>query len=276
MKSLGKIRDVLLIVTSAPGAGLAEIVKKVALPKSTVFRLLGALQRNGFIARADEGRGYQLGPFLSQLASGPNSIEKLLAIARPRMVALRDKCDETVALHVLEGQSWMAIDQVESTQELRRTITSMKVPMPLHAAAPGKLFLAFMPAEEQQAYLSRHELRRFTPATITSRKRLAEEVSEVRKQGYATSFQELAIGVGSVSMPVRDPDGRVSAALGVSGPLSRFTPKAIAGIRGALRVTCQEIERELHAARGRANRAEAVFRSDAARSSSRRAGQAGR
>lgn len=276
MKSLGKIRDVLLVVTSAPGAGLAEISKKVALPKSTVFRLLRALQRAGFLARDAERGGYELGPFVSQLASGPNVIEKLLAIARPRMVALRDKCDETVALHVLEGQSWMAIDQVESTQELRRTITSMKVPMPLHAAAPGKLFLAFMPDEEQQAYLSRHELRRFTPATITSRKRLTEELNEVRKQGYATSFQELAIGVGSVSMPVRDPDGRVSAAVGVSGPLSRFTPKAITSIRGALRVACQEIERELYAARGRTGRAVAVTRRDAARSTSRRAGQVGR
>lgn len=248
MKALVKTRDILCLVASRPGVGLPQLSRSLGMPKSTTHRIMKKLVSLGFVEAGPKNRGYTIGPLIDFLTRGANHRDKLLAIARPCMVALRDACDETVALHVLEAKSWVAIDQVESTQELRRTITNMGTPMPLHAAATGKLFLAYMSEAERNRYLEEHELRSFTPHTLTSRRRLLEAVQDIRRNGYAHSFQEMAIGVAGVSMPIRRPDGLVTAALGVSGPIGRFTPRAIQSIRQALKTATRRIEAQLGAA----------------------------
>ena len=45
----------------------------------------------------------------------------------------------------------------------------------------------------------------------------------MRRRGWAQSIGEREPGVGSVSAPVRGPNGRVVAALSVSGPIERIT-----------------------------------------------------
>jgi IclR family acetate operon transcriptional repressor len=244
MKILTKVRSLLQVVAARPGVQLPELARALGMPKSTVHRLLRTLVTQGFLEESGEGHGYRVGPLVRDLASGEAGHERLIAIARPRMLQLRDACNETVALHVLEGSGWMTLEQIESTHDLRRTITNLGTPMPLHAAATGKLFLAYMAAADRTQYLDAHELTRYTPNTLTSRRRLLAALEQIRREGYALSVQEMVIGVAGISMPVMRED-RVYAAVGVSGPLSRFTPKAIASIRAALKKTTQAIERDL-------------------------------
>jgi IclR family acetate operon transcriptional repressor len=259
MKILTKVRSLLQVVAARPGVQLPELARALGMPKSTVHRLLRTLVAQGFLEETGEGHGFRVGPLVRDLASGEAGHERLIAIARPRMVQLRDACNETVALHVHEGSGWMTLEQIESTHDLRRTITNLGIPMPLHAAATGKLFLAYMPEADRARYLDTHELNRYTPNTLTSRRRLLAAVEQIRREGYALSLQEMVIGVAGISMPVMR-DDRVYAAVGVSGPLSRFTPKTIASIRAALKKTTQAIESELvagHASGGTTNVARA-------------------
>jgi DNA-binding IclR family transcriptional regulator len=239
-----KARSILEAVGARPGIQLPEISKAVRMPKSTVHRLLRTLASLGFLEESGPNHGYMIGALIRGLANGDAGYERLLALARPRMVALRDACNETVALHVLRENGWMTIAQVESSHDLRRTITNLNSPMPLHAAATGKLFLAYMAKEDRARYIESAPLTRFTPNTLTSKRRLLSALEQIRKDGYAMSLQEMVIGVAGISMPVWR-DGRVSAAIGVSGPLSRFTPKAIQSIRAALKKTSQAIEADL-------------------------------
>jgi DNA-binding IclR family transcriptional regulator len=249
-----KARSILEAVRDRPGIQLPEISRAVGMPKSTVHRLLRTLAALGFLEESGANHGYVIGALVHSLASGKGGYDRLLAIARPCMVALRDACNETVALHVLEADGWMTIEQVESTHDLRRTITNLNSPMPLHAAATGKLFLAYMAEEDRARYIESRALTRFTPNTLTSKRRLLSVLEQIRADGYAMSFQEMVIGVAGLSMPISQ-GGRVSAAVGVSGPLGRFTPKAIASIRVALKKTTRAIEADLGADRPSGKRA---------------------
>jgi len=243
MKSLNKARDILCLIAQEPDIGLSRLARTLELPKSTVYRIVRALESAGLLTQS-AGRQYSLGGLVYELASG-STRAGLIEIARPAMVRLRDACNETVALHVLQGSGWAPIAQVESLQELRRTITNLGAATPLHAGAAGKLFLAFMTESDRSRYLDNEELRPLTPHTPTNRRRLLEELTLIRRRGYSTSEQEVAIGVAGVVMPIPRPDGAVREALGVSGPMARFNTKAVARIVAGLEGAVDEISHRL-------------------------------
>ena len=244
MKSLVKARDMLSLIAGEPGIALPELSRKLSMPKSTAYRILRALESSGFVAEMEDEHCFRLGPLIEDLTKGSTRRERLARVARPELVRLRDKCNETVALHVLETNRWVVIDQVESTQELRRTITNLGEPMPLGAAATGKLFLAFMPEAQRKAYFSEQKLVRHTTRT-PNRQSLEKDLLQIARNGYATSVEEMAIGVSGLSMPIRSRDGGVRAAVGISGPSGRFTQKEVTSMREALGRTIREIEKQL-------------------------------
>lgn len=49
-------------------------------------------------------------------------------------------------------------------------------------------------------------------------------MARVRQHGYAVNRGEWRESVGGVGAPIRDPGGRVVAAIGVSGPIGRLRP----------------------------------------------------
>jgi DNA-binding IclR family transcriptional regulator len=65
------------------------------------------------------------------------------------------------------------------------------------------------------------DLQRLTPYTIVTPGTLARQLDRVRRDGFATTREELTLGACSVAVPVRDADGDVVAALGVVVPSLR-------------------------------------------------------
>ena len=65
-------------------------------------------------------------------------------------------------------------------------------------------------------------LPRLTERTLGSLRALETHGELVRSRGYATTIDELELGLSGVATPVRDPQGEVVAALGVSGPTTRL------------------------------------------------------
>jgi len=92
---------------------------------------------------------------------------------------------------------------------------------PAHAVSTGRVLLAAEPVDAMLRYLDRVTLHPFTANTVTSKVRLRAEIENVRLEGYSIVDQELEIGLGSISVPIRNADGRVLAALNVCCPSSR-------------------------------------------------------
>jgi DNA-binding IclR family transcriptional regulator len=200
--------------------GVTEVADRVALPKSTVARLLGSLQREGVVEQVPGGTRYRLGARIASLAAGVAGTGSLVAIARPHLVELSSAVGETAGLSVPDGFEVHYVDQVDTAHQVQiRDWTGTRVPM--HAVSSGLALLARLPAAAQQRFLDR-ALERFTAATMTDPAAIRARLRQVRLDGYAWVHEEFAEGLNSVAAAITDASGDVVAAVHVHGPSYRF------------------------------------------------------
>lgn len=200
--------------------GVSDVARATGLSTSTAHRVLGSLCAHGLVTKM--GQSYALGPRILQLAAAARDTGNLTAVARPVMTALRDATGETVGLHVNKGGGRFVIDQVESTQPLRRTYTEWGQSIPLYQGAPSRVLLAYADDQTRAAVLA-GPFESITSSTVVDPDALAREIELVRQNGYTFSFEERVAGIRSIAVPLRDFTGQVIAAMSVTGPAIRVT-----------------------------------------------------
>jgi DNA-binding IclR family transcriptional regulator len=217
IQAIARAGSILRALEGAPhGLGLAELALVVALPKSTVHRLAGALATEGLLATAPGGR-LVLGGAIPRLAAA--SSRALPQRLRPALEELSAELGETVDLAILDGSSVRFIDQVPGSQRLR-AVSAVGATFPLHCTANGKALLAALDPREALVLLPAR-LPRMTPATVVSRTALTGELEEIRCRGVAFDHEEHTEGIGAVGVAIDDGSGPV-AALSVPVPMTRF------------------------------------------------------
>ncbi len=207
-----------------PELGLAELSRRLNMPKSTVARLLHTLEEEGLVARDPETGLYRLGLELIRLANSAYQFTDLRRVARPYMKQLALQVGETVSLAVLHGSDVVNLEVFMPPGHLVKRVGWAGRHMPAYATAAGRAILAFLSREEQQPLLQ-GPFHALTKYTITDVKKLRLELHRVRMQGYATAFEELEEGLHAVAAPIFNYEGRVIASLTVSGPSYRLSRK---------------------------------------------------
>ncbi|MWK38342.1 helix-turn-helix domain-containing protein [Actinomadura sp. J1-007] len=215
--------DVLLLFgrSGRPDLGVTEIAGELDLTKAAVHRILTALRSRDLVIADPATRRYSLGHAAIALGRAYMARMDLRAMAVPELRRLSQATKETATVSVRRGDTRLYVDQVVPVQELRMEV-SLGIPYPLHAGSSSKAILAFLGQEEVDGYLERHTLDALTDRTITDPATLRAELAAVHGRGYATSLGERETGAASIAAPVFDHDGRVIAALSLSGPDSRF------------------------------------------------------
>lgn len=206
-----------------PGLELtaAEIGKRLGMNKTTAFRVLSVLEHANYLERARESGGYRLGFMLHRLGSLVEGTAVIQRRARPFLEELKQQCDETVHLVVLNKGEALYLDKIEGRKAIR-VVSRVGMTLPAHCSGVGKALLAHLPEEEVDEIIRSKGLARFTPNTITDREALAAELRLVRRNGYAVDNEEIELGLKCVAAPIRDSSGRVVAAVSISGPKFRF------------------------------------------------------
>ncbi len=192
-----------------------DLHDECGLPKSTTSRLLAALERTGLLER-NVGGSYLAGPLFWLYATRHDPWEELVRLARPTLERIGEETRETVNLSVARGDRVVQVAQVDSTYMLG-TKDWTEVDVPVHSSALGKVLLAHGALE-----LPAGELDQVTPRTVTDRGELARQLEQVARRGWASTVDELEIGLTGIGVPVRGSGGEVIAALGVSGPNPRL------------------------------------------------------
>jgi len=154
------------------------------------------------------------------------------------------KTEESVDLNILSDGKRVSIEKIESPHDVRRIIQLGKS-LPLHCGGSGKALLAFLPDEEIDKIIQKEKFIPFGPNTITDPTKLKEHLKEIRKNGYAISFEERILGSASVAAPVLDYKGKVVASLSISGPTTRFTKKKIPVLISLVKEAAQKISASL-------------------------------
>ncbi len=187
-------------------ATLAQLVAATGLARPTAHRLAVALEHHRLVTRDMQGR-FVLGPRLQELASAAGE-DRLISSSLPILVALRDHTKESAQLFRWQGDYRVCVASAEPKTGLRDSIP-VGATLSLKAGSGAQILLAWEEPERLH--------RGLIGASFT-----ATTLSQVRRRGWAQSVGEREPGVASVSAPVRGLDGRVIAALSVSGPIERM------------------------------------------------------
>jgi IclR family KDG regulon transcriptional repressor len=127
---------------------------------------------------------------------------------------------------VLDGHEIMYVYNLESTQAIRMR-SDVGVRKPAYCTAEGQAILAFQAPEVVDAVISAGLAVR-TPQTVTDADKLKRVLETVRQRGYAIEFEESELGMRCIAAPLRNDAGEVVAAIGLGGPASRLSKKALA------------------------------------------------
>jgi len=188
-------------------ASLAELVERSGLSRPTAYRLAVALEVHRYVERDATGR-FAIGPMIGELAATART-DPLERAAGRVLDRLCNTTHESAQLYRRAGNVRRCIAAAERSSGLRDTVP-VGAELPMTAGSAAQVLLAWEPPEDALA-VTRDA--RFSAATLAT----------VRRRGWASSAGEREAGVASVSAPVFGPDGRVVAAVSVSGPIDRLT-----------------------------------------------------
>jgi DNA-binding IclR family transcriptional regulator len=223
--------------------GLSELAEQLSLNKTTVFRLVGALEREGMLTRDPERDVYRLGPELIVLGAHALRSADLRELAHDQLKMLAERTGESATLEVLMGDDTVILDEVLGRFRLGGS-AEIGTRWPAHTTSTGKVLLAA--ARQEGCALPRH-LEARTPRTITSAAQLEREFARVIEQGYAVAMEELEPGLVAIGAPVQNHESRVIAALSIGGPTARVAADRIPHLGALVRSAADEVSRRLGA-----------------------------
>lgn len=199
------------------GLSLGQIAQRVGLARSTVQRIVAALEGEKLLIAATPNGRVRLGPAILRLAASVRS--DFVHQARPFLTRLSQELQETVDLATVKKDHLIFIDQVVGSQRLR-TEAAVGETFPLHCTANGKAYLAKLTDEQVEALIGRDYAAR-TPKTITRLEPLLAELAGIRKIGVAFDREEHTPGISAAGVAMHDPLGN-PIAISVPVPTPRF------------------------------------------------------
>jgi DNA-binding IclR family transcriptional regulator len=238
VQSVDRAAAILDILARQGEAGVTEIAHELDVHKSTAFRLVEALEAWQLVEQISERGKYRLGFGIVRLAGATTSRLDLSRESQAVCERLAAELDETVNVAIVDqGLATNVLQVYGSAAVTARNWIGQRTPM--HATSSGKVLLAWSADEDGEIELG--TLKSFTPNTRTDRAKLEDELAEVRERGWASTVEELEVGLNAVAAPIRAADSKVVAALSVSGPAYRMEPAGYADIAAKIVSGADEI-----------------------------------
>jgi DNA-binding IclR family transcriptional regulator len=213
------------------GVTQAQIAFDTGLPRTTVQRLVQALEAQQLVCSSTEG--VRLGPALTRLATSAHS--DVIALARPHIEAAARHTRETIHLAVERGEHSVLVDQYVSDQTLR-VVSPVGTALPLYCTANGKALLAQWSDVEIVRRLG-ESLEPRTARTVTSAAELLAQVEAIRTGGVAENREEQFEGVCGLGAFLRTGSAD-RYALSIVAPVQRFERKYDALRASLVRCAC--------------------------------------
>jgi IclR family transcriptional regulator, pca regulon regulatory protein len=205
-----------------PRMTLAEVARKVGLPRATVRRSLITLETLGY-AESDRG-GFSLTPKILTLGQAYLSSSPLTVAAKPLVERLAERLHETCWAGILDEGDVLLIVNSRTSRILSAGL-SVGSRLPAYCSALGRVLLAALPDEELDTYLTGLSPKQLTPRTLTDAAQIRHAILEARRTGYSFSDGEVEIGLCSIAVPIVNGQGKTVAALNATAPSVRAQNK---------------------------------------------------
>lgn len=204
---IDKAMTIMAALESGP-ADLTTLVAATGIPRPTLHRIAAALIHHRLLTK-DERSRYVLGHRIGELAAAMGGDDPLAVVAPDTLRWLAEMTGESTQVYRRQGDLRLCVATAERPVGFRDTIPigsrfSMK------AGSAAQVFLAW---EDHDEMVSGLDGAVFSASTL----------AQVRRQGWAQTVAEREDGLGSVSAPIRAANGKVVAAVSMSGPVDRIT-----------------------------------------------------
>lgn len=247
LAGVGVISKVLRILetiqASATPLPLRDICEQAKINKTTAYRFVSHLEREGYLFRDSAGR-YSFAMKLLHLAAHIDPHVALREMARPFLRELWEATSETVSFAVLDRMEVLYLEVLESPHDFRLA-SKAGFRRPVYSTALGKALTAFVSPEKRAEIVNVQNFESFTPHTIAGLGQLKKELERVRRQGYAMDNEESVLGARCLGVPVLSHLQEAVASISVSGPTTRVDSSKIPDIVQKLQKTSRSISERM-------------------------------
>ena len=243
LKDLTKI--ILLFNTSqSEEKSVTEISKSLNMLPSKVSRMLGTMEKEGFVERNQETKKYRLGIRFFELGMVYAFHLPLSKIIRPHIEQMAKELNFTVGWAILRNNRVIVMDRVQN-MNIDLLAQRIGLNLPIHTTAIGKLLLAYLFEEEQDKILESIELVKLTEATIVDKKSIKENPKVIRERGYSTDEGETHKDLNGIAAPIKNARGDVIAAIHLMSENSRTSAQEFFQFASYLKERAIFISRQL-------------------------------
>jgi DNA-binding IclR family transcriptional regulator len=203
--------DVIETIAQSP-LGLVELAAELGLNRSTAHRLASALVSRGYLNHRSP-RGYSMGPKLLELGHLASVSNDLALVARPHLQALAQGAGDAVNLAVRDGDAARFVDQLPGGRrvEIRPCIGELR---PIRATGLGK---ALVLDETEARWRDLYRLEGPATQGAPDEEQWIAWMRDYAKRGVAFDLEENEDRIRCVAAPVRGANGKIVAAISVSG-----------------------------------------------------------
>lgn len=227
----------------APRQTLSEVAEKAELTRAGARRILLTLQQLGYVE--SDGKHFRLTPRILDLGFSYLSSMPIWDLAEPEVEALVSRVKESSSIAVLDGAEIVYVMRVP-THKIMKISLGIGSRLPAYCTSLGRVLLSDLEDDEIIRRLESAPRTALTRHTATDTATLLKRIQQVRKQGWCLSNQELEEGLISVAAPLRGANGRVTAAINVSGQANRTDARTMQDqILPALLETAETVSRLL-------------------------------
>lgn len=222
---------------------VAEAAQASATSRASARRCLLTLTELGYLEF--DGKYFRPQPRLLALSAAYSGTRALPQIAQPFLKATRDELGESISLAVLDRDAALFVARSEA-ERLVTTGISIGTRIDLYCSATGRVLLAAWDEASVLGYLDRAKIKARTKYSLVKQTALREAVRNASRQGYATTDQELEIGLRSIAVPVIDSRGATVGAMSASASTARISlQQMIKGFVPVLRTNADALGRAL-------------------------------
>jgi DNA-binding IclR family transcriptional regulator len=233
-----------LLAGTRAGLTLPEISKQLRLPKSSVHTLLVTMERLRYLHRNERTSRYMFGSKLFRIANVSLSGLQVRQVAAPYMHALTERTGLTTHLAVLERNEAVLVEKMEPPGVFKMA-TWLGKRMDLHCTGVGKTLLSRLADEELSRVLRETGMPRHNDNSITSVRKLKEDLARSRQAGYFADDEEDEIGHRCIAAPILDENGRIAAAVSISGTTAQLHAENFRSLAREVKQTAEAITRAL-------------------------------
>ena len=223
-----------------PVMSLAAVAAASGLPRPTARRILLTLEQLGYVRQvggqlaSGAGQlgqsvgGYELTPRVLDLGMSYVLSRGLWEVARPHMEALVARTRNSSSIAQLDGSDIVYVARVAVPKIVTLAVT-IGTRFPAMQTSLGKVLLAAVPLADAEQILAEPSRSGITPRWQPDANERAAALREVRARGWALTDEQLAAGIRSVAVPLRDGEGRVIAALNVNSHAAETPLEVLTG-----------------------------------------------